>query len=446
MEERTRRFMMSWLIILIYISLGEWVNVDSLKVVVNRERVSEFWMDKEGNFRVNALRDSVLLHYIISSEGRVKQITGYIETHKDERLYLVETNASRFLRKRVELRRTFIPCDRILLSQEMVFLWKKSDFLLYEYRINREEKKIKFSRTIIFPGEKIYKLRLGRYYTTWVNQGAPLIARLVALGEDYAMIHIAAYDTIWAVPPPPGVEFMRYPPYPQMFYIIIFKLEELREGEFRTRIYKIIPITHEDDEDVRKKIGRQNVDFVQGCDKDGNLYYVTFRDKPYKVFYHLKHLSKPIPVYRWKYVPDFAVRILLSDSLKNLKIGKFSLEEFKETFKVKENVKKTIRQYDAHFPRIPGLPYPKGRGLITIFNDTLVFYFQNYMGILVFGENNLNMVKDIAHLTPVELTYSDFVRHKNDIELRYRVNTNTLFLHFLSPQGIFYHKEFKLVE
>jgi len=231
-----------------------------------------------------------------------------------------------------------------------------------------------------------------------------------------------------------------------MFYIIIFKLEELREGEFRTRIYKIIPITHEDDEDVRKKIGRQNVDFVQGCDKDGNLYYVTFRDKPYKVFYHLKHLSKPIPVYRWKYVPDFAVRILLSDSLKNLKIGKFSLEEFKETFKVKENVKKTIRQYDAHFPRIPGLPYPKGRGLITIFNDTLVFYFQNYMGILVFGENNLNMVKDIAHLTPVELTYSDFVRHKNDIELRYRVNTNTLFLHFLSPQGIFYHKEFKLVE
>ena len=199
-------------LLLCLIFFTRWVNMDSLKAIIEREKMCEFWMDREGNLRVNAVRESTVVHYIISPKGRTEKIIGDLGPHISSRVYLLSNQCCFRVFEKDFVQKAPLQDDIILLTPDKLFLDDREDFLIYEYRISRENKNINFSRTIIFPGKKIYELRLGRCYAAWVGGGAPLRARLVALGEDYAMIHIAAYDTIWAVPPPPGVEFMRYPP------------------------------------------------------------------------------------------------------------------------------------------------------------------------------------------------------------------------------------------
>ncbi len=444
----------------------QWVAIDSLRAIVNREKASEFWMDKDGNIRVDVIRNRRLYHYIISEHGNIDEIKGpevpdnltFLHNHADP-LFCIHIP--------FPLIQLAPLGNGIILLQNKhphftTFLDSRADFPIYEYRVDIKKRRITYKRTIILPGKEIYALKLGTRYVTRIP-GEYLRARLVGLGKDYALLLLAGRDKLELPQPPPDSITTIYEMgtyiKPAVYYLIVLKLQKASKHAFRGVIYKKVPITHEQTEEELKKCMHriQTSDYVEGRDKNGHLYYVTFTTKT-----SLRKFSNPrYPnttfLFDRKLLPGFAVKVTLTDKLKDLEIERHSIEKYMQS--PDTSIVNKMKNYNEHFVHLNGYYYYEGRGLLNVVGDTVVFYYHHYMGKIVFckGLFGYKMVKveKIKSVEPLEMDYKDFKAYKDVVEMRFNSTRASkehidkdyyLYLHFLTPDGRFYHKKFLILK
>ena len=426
----------------------QWVAIDSLRAIVNREKASEFWMDKDGNIRVDVIRNRRLYHYIISEQGNIDEIKG--PEIPDGTTLFYNHWFYNFVFNNPFVQLSPFEDGMVLLSKRGGFLDSRADFPIYEYKVDRKNRRITYKRTIILPGKELYELKLGTEYITFIP-GVPLIAHLVWLGKDYVLLLLGGYHKSYVPKPLPNAFIEpELPSASNALYLILFKLTKKRKKVFNAEIYKKIPITDSKGEAY----------YVKGRDRKNNdLYYITFN--PFI---------------------DLLVRIHLANTIKGMKIERFPIGQYKDMLKADKSVLKVTDKYLPYFASycdLPVLTPCNSTGILNVSNDTLVFFFpsprgQSYIGRAVLEHGKLKTIEPITNINAMELDYKDIkekynrvgfnfvnpkVINKEIIKHRYirllptsevllkaiPVQDLYLYVYLLTPNGTFYHKKFKLL-